>query len=663
MKKILKSQSGNIALAMLLAVVAMMSGLSISSMSVRDTVAAQADLENIQSLHFLRAETFRGQAFLETAAKIDPGLGGGVRTHLREVAITSSHFAKTYTMQSQISRLKTESEGTTVIVGGQSQSGSTGAGENQYLVRSLIESKTGVGQTAYFSTNKSVVRKYSELTIVQDTGPVFMYFTDKELDPQGQAVRFDGRDYFDGPVHSNEDIWIRNTAGTANPDAPGWPRFDALVTTSGVVRVYGGASTYPRDQVFHGGLYEEYETYEFPSEMSGVRNNGQLVGPPTYDANNIIMVEVASGSYTGAWGKVQAPRRARAKYVPTWPYNYQQQPDVYNYFPVTDTVWVPLSGGSCNNRSNFVNSKLWIRGQKTTNGQFASFSGFQTWGAADTLYIIGDILIDGTSPPNDPISNRGSMVGLISEKSVILKYGFWNPLDTLREHTNMGADAEHADPAGGGVFIYAAIAALNDGGTNAYKDGVFTFEYQHPHGSIPAVVINVPGVGDTLFDWIDLHRNKYPQTPSQVWPPLLDYPWYNPLWPERAPYLMRGTINIWGGVSQKRRGFVRRNYVNDPNNNPNGVWDIPVDFCGGSSAPNPIQVQLYANPNVFVTLQTRDYPGANSSNQVGYRKNYQYDKRMYKLKPPDWPHFKRQGERLPMEHGNWLLKRPPRALL
>jgi len=231
------------------------------------------------------------------------------------------------------------------------------------------------------------------------------------------------------------------------------------------------------------------------------------------------------------------------------------------------------------------------------------------------------------------------------------------------EHTNMGADAEHPDPAGGGVFIYAAIAALNDGGTNAYKDGVFTFEYQHPHGSIPAVVINVPGVGDTLFDWIDLHRNKYPQTPSQVWPPLLDYPWYNPLWPERAPYLMRGTINIWGGVSQKRRGFVRRNYVNDPNNNPNGVWDIPVDFCGGSSAPNPIQVQLYANPNVFVTLQTRDYPGANSSNQVGYRKNYQYDKRMYKLKPPDWPHFKRQGERLPMEHGNWLLKRPPRALL
>ncbi len=243
-----------------------------------------------------------------------------------------------------------------------------------------------------------------------------------------------------------------------------------------------------------------------------------------------------------------------------------------------------------------MNSKLWIRGQKTTNGQFASFSGFQTWGAADTLYIIGDILIDGTSPPNDPISNRGSMVGLISEKSVILKYGFWNPLDTLREHTNMGADAEHPDPAGGGVFIYAAIAALNDGGTNAYKDGVFTFEYQHPHVSIPAVVINVPGVGDTLFDWSDLHRNKYPQTPSQVWPPLLDYPWYNPLWPERAPYLMRGTINIWGGVSQKRRGFVRRNYVNDPNNNPNGVWDIPVDFCGGSSAPNPIQVQLYANP-------------------------------------------------------------------
>jgi len=142
----------------------------------------------------------------------------------------------------------------------------------------------------------------------------------------------------------------------------------------------------------------------------------------------------------------------------------------------------------------------------------------------------------------------------------------------------------------------------------------------------------------------------------------LDYPWYNPLWPERNPYLMRGTINIWGGVNQRRRGFVRRNYVNDPPYNTEGLWNIPVDKCGGSSAPNAINIQLYQNPNVFVTLQGRNYPGAGGA-QVGYNKNYQYDTRMYKKKPPDWPEFKKQGEKLPMEQGNWLLKRPPRSLV
>jgi len=661
MKDILKSQSGNIALAMLLAVIAMMSGLSISSMSVRDTVASQAELESIQSLHLLRAEAYRGQAFLESAAKIDPGLGGGVRTPLREIPVTGSHFAKTYMMQSQISRKKTESEGTSVVVGGTNLGSGTGSGSDEYLIRSLTETKTGVGQTAYFTTNKSIVRKYSELTVIQDTGPVFMYFTDKELDPQGEPVRFDGKDYFNGPVHSNQDIWIRQTTGTANPDVPGWPRFDALVTTCGVVRVYQG-SNYPRDQVFHGGLVENYEEYEFPASMNGVRQNGQIVGPSGYDPDNIIMVEVDGSTYSGQWGKIQAAHK-RFRYIPTWPYGWDTPPPVvYNYAQVRDTLWTPLPSGSCGGRSNFVNAKLWLRG-KTVNGYVSKFSGFQTWGAADTLWIIGDILINGTDIPASPVTNRTSMVGLISEKSIILKYGFYNPIDSLRYHTNMGPDNQWPDPAGGGVWIYAALAALGNGGTDAYKDGVFTFEYQHPHGSIPAVVINVPNVGDTLFDYIDLHRNKWPQSSSNLWPPLLDYPWYNPLWPERQPYLMRGTINIWGGVSQRRRGFVRRNYVNDPNNNPNGVWNTPIDLCGGSSQPNAINVQLYANPNVTVTLLNRDYPGASSSAQVGYRKNYQYDPRMYKKKPPDWPYFKRQGQRLPMEQGNWLLKRPPRALL
>lgn len=653
MIKILKSDGGNIALAMLLAVIGMMSGLSISSMGLRDTIASQAELESIQGLHLLRAETFRGQSFLETAARIDPGLGGGLRTPMRSVPITGSHFAKTYTMQSQITRKSVESEGLAVEVGGESISASTGAGENEYLVRSLIETKTGVGQVAYFSNNKSQVRKYSELSVFQNTGPIFMYFSDNEASPNDTNVYFYGYDVINGPLHSNTDIQMKKLGGGNNQ---GWPTFLSTVTTCG--EVISDPAQYPRDTVFRGGLIEHYSHYEYPTQMLEVRRNGHIIGPSNYDSNRIVMVKGVSSGYSGRIGTVEAPRRVFADVWPnTYPYNpygVDTPPAYRNNFTVSDTTWAILPGGTSAKYSNFVNSKLWIEG---------IFQGFQTWGAADTLYLIGDILLQGTPEGTDPASNTHSMVGLISEKSILIKYGYMNPADSTRVHSNMGPDSEWPDPAGGGIWIYAALAALGDGNGNSHYDGVFTFEYQHPHGSTPAQLLDLPNdeEGPIVIDWIDLHRNRWPQTPSNPWPAWLDLPWYNPLWPERNPYLERGTINIWGGVNQRRRGFVHRNFYD--NEWPSGgVWNVPNDFCGATSAPNAFPVQLWWNPNYSENLQTRHYPGAVGSG-TGYKKNYNYDVRMYKKKPPDWPEFKKQGQKMPMEQGNWLLKRPPRALI
>jgi hypothetical protein len=478
-----------------------------------------------------------------------------------------------------------------------------------------------------------------------------MYFSDVDESSNGQNVYFYGQDVFYGPVHSNSDINIKQLGGGSNQ---GWPTFFGPVSTSGVI--ISTPPQFPEETVFRGGLFEEQPNYDFPTEMTAVRSSGHIVGPPSYDPNYIIMVTVEDSGYKAMWGNVQTPRRVFADVWPTYPVGYPNVTPTYrNNFMVSDTLWSHLSGGSSAGHSNFVNNKLWIRG---------TFAGFQTWGAADTLSLIGDILIQGTPPPNDPYpSNRTSMVGLISEQSVVIKYGFRDPADSLRKHPNCGADAEYASPAGGGIWIYAAILALGDGKGNTQRDGVFTFEYQHPHGSLEARWINIPGPGGgpTLFDWIDLHRNRYPQNAGAPWPPLIDHPWYNPLWPERSPYLERGTINIWGGVSQRRRGFVHRNFYD--NEWPSGgVWNIPNDFCGGTSAKNAQTITLYQNPNVTQTLVTRDWPGATGTG-TGYKKNYNYDRRMYKNKPPDWPEFKKQGEKLPMKQGNWLLKRPPRALV
>ncbi len=69
MINILKSESGNIAIAMLLVVIGAMSGLTMSSIAFRDTMATMAELEDIQCIHFLRTEASRGEAYLKVAAK------------------------------------------------------------------------------------------------------------------------------------------------------------------------------------------------------------------------------------------------------------------------------------------------------------------------------------------------------------------------------------------------------------------------------------------------------------------------------------------------------------------------------------------------------------------------------------------------------------------
>jgi len=59
---------------------------------------------------------------------------------------------------------------------------------------------------------------------------------------------------------------------------------------------------------------------------------------------------------------------------------------------------------------SWKNQQLWIEGQ---------ISGKQTWGCADTIYIVGDITYDGTlvgDPPDEDPVNMTDYFGLVSEK-------------------------------------------------------------------------------------------------------------------------------------------------------------------------------------------------------------------------------------------------------
>ena len=154
-----------------------------------------------------------------------------------------------------------------------------------------------------------------------------------------------------------------------------------------------------------------------------------------------------------------------------------------------------------------------------------------------------------------------------------------------------------------------------------------------------------------------MHKRRYPQTLAAPWPPNIDYPYYNPLWPELNPYLERGTIHLYGSVAQRRRGYVHRNYVDSEYQNPDGVWNPPIDWCGIVTTN---AVPLLAPPTAGVTLngQAVNAPGTANPNGTGYRtKDYVYDSRWKYISTPDFRACSVGGKKQ-VSQGNWVIKYP-----
>ena len=89
-----------------------------------------------------------------------------------------------------------------------------------------------------------------------------------------------------------------------------------------------------------------------------------------------------------------------------------------------------------------------------------------------------------------------------------------------------------------------------------------------------------------------------------------DYPWYNPVWPEASDDIVyeRGTISLFGSITQRRRGFIHRS-GSDPYNHALNVWDI----------------------------DNHQYDGHHPS--TGYDKNYHYDSRLLETELIDFPYI------------------------
>lgn len=604
---LLHNQRGNIAIAMALAVFGLMSALSMIMLAYTDTISARLDFDGVQQLLFLRSEAARGHHIVQ---KLNYS-GDGFNLPVKNATITSSHATNTYNLKTKITR----------------DNVATGGGlyfTNGYNIKTLATVKRGLSTLAASAYNLSMVKRYSEKAVRRTSFAGYHYFTDTDESMNGTPVYFWGPDVIYGKVHSNTDIWLKQGGGGANN---GWPTFNGTVYTAGQIQSFSG--TPPYAQVFRAGYFEHVGELDFNPEATTIQQNGMIIGPGNDDPNRILMVTVDGNSYRSMIGMITDKGRDTTD---VWT-NYPPPAGEYlfrNQFVKYDTLWQPGPSGSLANGSAYVKSKLWLRG---------NFSGKQTWCSKDTLYLIGNCTLDGTprgTPPDGGVDGTGPVnyrdyLGIVSEKSIIIKYGFKDPDTEARMKPNCGSDAD-------GIWIYAALCAMGDGQGNSHKDGIFTFEYQHPHPSTPDTYVN-----NVLYTKIDLHRYKYPQTVTAPWPPSVDYPWYNPLWPESFGYMERGTIHLYGSVAQKRRGFVHRNLSDGDYPNPSGTWNIPLDLCGGPS---------YPSGNAY------NYPGA-TGNGVGYKKDYHFDNRFSFVTPPDFPEVHVKGGLTPFESETWTLKRPP----
>ncbi len=558
-------------------------------------------------------------------------------------------------------------------------------------IKSLITGKRGGGHLMFNSPSISI-KRYCERLLKNESWARWQYLTNIEASEnedggeEAARVKFYFRDHLTGRVFSNDDIWIQVISDQ-------FPTFDDFVATGGIFRYYGSLGDpsngdpledhYSLDEVFPNGWAQHADHIYFDNSATLVRNNGER----PFDGldGDIVRVKIIGSSYISKVGKITLreikdfpvmswfPKNAQeANAAVNSGYNWFTEEDTIwiNHIPLYDTTWVDGPSGNLYNGSIFIDGmKLWIDGE---------VSGKQTWACSDTIYIVGDITYTGTIPGSEPDQNgninQNDYFGLISEERIYIKYKFRDPLDNLNIHDETCHD----------VYLYGAYAALGQGDKSLYGehachyDGVFTFEYQHPHGSTPGYVAKSPFTGqDSVYQYIDLQKFIFPKNnyvppnilgfnmhgnepringmcgypyedPSYAppnhppytaynYPDGTDYPWYNPVWPESSDNIigLRGTLYQFGAIHQYRRGFIHRS-GGDPYNHPgNNEWNFE-NF-------------------------TYHYDGEHP--ETGYAKSYHYDRRFLFVTPPDYPKvYKGLGEAAfsSLEQYAWFFKQVPR---
>ncbi len=341
-----------------------------------------------------------------------------------------------------------------------------------------------------------------------------------------RLLYFWGPDVFDGPVHSNDYIDINQIGGGNNN---GWPTFYDFVSSSKYFMM-SRYQTYlipiaPIDEIFQNydglGYQEQIPEITNIGDSQAIYENGLHPFDSSYD---IIYLKLNGNSYDAMQGDI-VPIDTLDIPVYSWfpadsnqvdlaieqGYNWFEDSDSIwtNHVTIYDTIWTPISGALIN-ESIYVESELWIEGNVAGNLSIA---------CADTVYITGDITYASTDVGDDPADhdnpNYVDYFGLISEKSIIIKYKHRDPFNN-----DVIIDDNCNDIYLYGVYQALGVGEEEHGEYAPFYDGQFTYEYKHPHGSTPDFVGKSPyTLQDTLYRYVDLHKYIFPKQeglPAQI---------------------------------------------------------------------------------------------------------------------------------------------------
>ena len=374
------------------------------------------------------------------------------------------------------------------------------ATQQAFAIQSLITARRDRWIARSF---KSPIERYSERLIKNKSLAEYQYFTNVEASenedggPEAAQVKFYGADDLYGPVHSNDFIWIQNSGG--------WPTFHDMVTTSKWIMDYGTQQrailTAPMEQIFLGGWVEEVPEIIYSPTADLIRQNGIELGDPDTD---IVYAKLADGGFTSMFGDIQFVRVDTIGVYSWFPHNtdlanfrvnngqnwFRDSNHIWtNEISIYDTAWAEGPSFPVTNESVWVgDAELWIEG---------SVHGATTWASADTVFIVGDITYQSTpigTPPDVVGSvNISDYFGLVSEEKILIRYKHKDPFNDLELRD---------DNCDGHVYLYGAYAAIGQGDAslygpmNCHYEGIFSFQYQHPHGSTPDFMAMSPFISE-----------------------------------------------------------------------------------------------------------------------------------------------------------------------